>query len=207
MIRAERFSTRPRILSSMDNQRGISLVLVLVMIVILGFSAGIAGSTWSDLVRRSREEDLLWKGGQIRKAIGAYYGTRHGQGGANIYPSELEYLLKDPRSLETKRYLRRLYPDPMTGGDWVLIKDQGGRIKGVRSSLAQEPFKTGNFSPENKDFEGKTLYSEWEFVFVPQATSQSRSQTPSGTPNSQSGPAGQPVSNSPQVGGKNAPHE
>ena len=182
MISAESSGSRLRILPLLQNQRGFSLVMVLLMLVILGLSMGVAGSAWSDLVRRSREADLLWKGGQIRKAIEAYYKAPHGQGtgAAKIYPSELEYLLKDPRSLETKRYLRRLYPDPMTGGDWILIKDQGGRIKGVRSSLEKEPFKTSNFSEENKDFEGRKLYSEWEFVYVPKPTAAGQ-QPPKGT--------------------------
>lgn len=152
------------------SQSGISLVLVLVMMAILGLSAGVAGTSWSTLVRRAREADLLWKGAQIRSAIGSYYRSSHGQGAPNIYPSKLEYLLKDPRFLQTKRHLRRLYPDPMTGEDWVLIKDQGGRIKGVRSAYEEEPFKQGNFSEENKDFEGRMLYSEWEFVYTPKTT-------------------------------------
>jgi type II secretory pathway pseudopilin PulG len=168
---------------------GVSLVLVLVLMAILGLSAGMAGSTWSSLTRREREADLLWKGGQIRTAIGKYYLTSHGQGAPKIFPSNLEYLLKDPRFIETKRYLRQLYPDPMTGKDWVLIKDQGGRIMGVRSALEKGPFKRGNFSEENKNFEGLGLYSEWEFVFVPprqipntgQTVPAGGTQAPSGT--------------------------
>ncbi|MCF6178171.1 MAG: type II secretion system GspH family protein [Geopsychrobacter sp.] len=156
----------------LKSESGISLVLVLVVMTIVGLSAGLAGSSWSSLVRRAREADLLWKGDQIRRAIGSYYLSSHGQGASRIFPSKLDYLLKDPRFLETRRHLRRLYPDPMTGQDWELIKDKGGRIKGVRSSLAEEPFKQGNFSEENKDFEGRGLYSEWEFVYIPQKKKQ-----------------------------------
>ena len=194
-----------RFLSSAGNilrsQSGISLVLVLVLMTILGLSAGIAGSSWSSIVRRAREADLLWKGGQIRKAIGSYYNDSHAQGAAKIYPSKLEYLIKDPRFLETRRHLRRLYADPMTGEDWVLIKDQGGRIKGVRSSLTEEPFKQGHFSEENKDFEGRALYSEWEFVYVPKAPTggnqpqtnpQQNNQNSSGNPNQQTNPNSNP---------------
>lgn len=159
---------------------GVTLVLVLVMMTIIGLSLGIAGMSWSSLTRRAKEADLLWKGGQIRKAIGSYYRSAHGQGAPNIFPSKLDYLLKDPRFLETRRHLRRLYSDPMTGKDWVLIKDQGGRIKGVRSSADKEPFKLGNFSVDNQDFEGRTSYSEWEFVYVPKAKGPASGQTPAG---------------------------
>ncbi len=164
----------------LKKESGFSLVLVLVVMTILGLSAGIAGSTWSTITRRAREADLLWKGAQIRKAIGSYYRASHGQGAPNIFPSRLEYLLKDPRFLQTRRHLRRLYPDPMTGEDWVLIKDPGGRIKGVHSSLQKTPFKQGNFSVDNQDFEGRESYSEWEFVYVPK-TKSTTTQKESGT--------------------------
>lgn len=177
MSQAEPATSVYALRNPLKNEAGLTLVLVLVAMLILGLSAGIAGSTISSLTRRAREADLLWKGEQIRKAIGEYYQIKHGQGAAMIYPSKLEYLLKDPRFLEPRRYLRRLYPDPMTGKDWVLIKDQGGRIKGVHSSLEEEPFKQSNFSDENKNFEGRELYTEWEFVYVPK---QVKTTTPEG---------------------------
>ncbi len=155
---------------SLKSDSGVTLVLVLVMVTILGLSAGIAGSSWSSLTRRAKEADLLWKGGQIRTAIGTYYESSHAQGAAKTYPSKLEYLLKDPRFLQTTRHLRRPYADPMTGSDWELIKDPGGRIKGVRSTFKEEPFKQGNFSAENEEFEGRGLYAEWEFVYTPKKT-------------------------------------
>lgn len=153
------------------DQTGISLLMVLVMLSILGLSVAMAGNSWTNLSRRAREADLLWKGTQIRAAIGSYYSKSHGQGAGKIFPSQLDYLLKDPRFLQTTRHLRRLYADPMTGGDWELIKDPTGRIKGVRSTLAEEPFKQSGFSEENRDFEGRTLYTEWEFAYQPVATS------------------------------------
>ncbi len=58
-------------LKPLKGESGVTLVLVLVLMTILGLSAGIAGSTWSSLTRRAREADLLWKGGQIRAAIGS----------------------------------------------------------------------------------------------------------------------------------------
>jgi hypothetical protein len=54
--------------------------------------------------------------------------------------------------------------------DWELIKDPGGRIKGVRSTFKEEPFKQGNFSAENEEFAGRGLYAEWEFVYTPKKT-------------------------------------
>lgn len=179
IVRRSLFILRPCKL--LQNESGVTLILVLVMMTILGMSAGVAGMSWSNMTRREREADLLWKGGQIRAAIGSYYNTSHGQGAApKSYPTKLENLLKDPRSLETRRHLRRPYVDPMTGKDWVLIKDAGGRIKGVRSSLEKEPFKQGNFSTANKEFEGRGFYSEWEFVYVPETPKPGAQKTPVG---------------------------
>lgn len=146
------------------NQRGVALMGVLVAVVILGLMSSIAGSSWTTIMQRAREQELLWRGNQYRQAIESYYTMAHG-GTQSMLPSDLESLTKDPRSVATLRHLRKLFSDPMTGEDWVLVKDPGGRIKGVRSSSPLEPFKQDGFAEENKDFVGKTMYNEWLFVF------------------------------------------
>ena len=164
-----------------DNQRGTILLMVLVSITLLGLMAGIAGSSWQTIMQRAKEVDLLWKGNRIRQAIGSYYNTSHAQGAApKSFPSELDFLIKDPRFLETRRYLRRLYPDPMTGEDWVTIKDPAGRVMGVRSSSDKVPFKQDDFDEVNKNFADQEKYSDWQFVYRPKKKSLSKS-TPSTT--------------------------
>lgn len=146
------------------DQRGVILMGVLVAVVVLGLMAGVAGSSWKTIVQRAKEQELLWRGGQYRNAIESYYKSAPG-GMPAALPSELESLVKDSRSVEVKRHLRKLFPDPMTGAEWELVKDPAGRILGVRSSSLLEPFKKDQFSEKNKDFAGKTNYREWEFVF------------------------------------------
>lgn len=149
-----------------QDQRGFTLMAVLVAVAIIGFSAGMAGSTWSSLVQRAKEADLFWRGDQYRKAIEGYYTKGHG--GAKLYPRELKHLLQDPRSLEARRHIRQLYKDPMTGEDWELIKDKkSGRITGVKSTSDKEPFRQDGFPEEYTDFAGAASYSDWEFVFKP----------------------------------------
>ena len=151
-----------------NSQRGAVLLMALVAITLLGLMAGIAGSSWQTIVQRAKEADLLWKGNQIRRAIGSYYNTSHAQGAApKVFPSKLDFLIKDPRFLETKRHLRRLYVDPMTGGDWEVIKGPSGRIMGVRSSSVKVPFKQDDFTEENESFVGQQSYHDWQFVFQP----------------------------------------
>ncbi|MDW7643644.1 MAG: type II secretion system protein [Desulfuromonadales bacterium] len=155
-------------LQPLKNQRGLTLMMVLVMVTVVGLTAGLAGSSWKTVVQQAREKELLWRGEQYRKAIGSYYLFSSGAGQrpqARSYPNTLDDLLKDPRSLEIRRHIRRLYPEPMTGGEWVLIRDPGGRIMGVRSSSSLKPFQQDNFSEENSGFKGKAAYRDWEFVY------------------------------------------
>ena len=138
---------------------------MLVLVVLLGLAAGMAGQSLGALLQREREAELLWRGQQYRQALASYYGFRQGAQGA--FPSKLEDLLRDPRSPAVIRHLRRLYNDPMTGKEWELIKDQGGRISGVRSTSELAPFQQTGFPGGLEEFEGKSSYREWEFVFVP----------------------------------------
>ncbi len=155
---------------------------VLILVVVLGLALGMAGSSWRTIMQQVKEEELLWRGDQYRKAIAAYYGIS--QSGVQRYPNTLEDLLKDPRSLQTVRHLRRLYPDPMTGGDWIIIKDPAGGIKGVHSSSNLEPFKKDGFTEDDEDFKDATKYSEWEFSYQPQTTG---TRTTTGTTSTTSG--------------------
>ncbi len=93
-------------------------------------------------------------------------------GGAGPFPAKLEDLLSDPRFQQVRRYLRRLYPDPITGkADWVPIIGAGGGIVGVRSASEDHPIKQENFRPSDIAFTRKTRYADWAFIFVPPANS------------------------------------
>ena len=147
------------------HERGSVLLLLLIAVTLLGLAAGIAGSSWQTISQRAKEADLLWKGNQIRQAIAQYYdGPSQSTAGPKKLPAELSVLLRDPRYLESRRYLRKIYPDPMTGGDWELIKDQSGGIVGVKSRSLKKPFKQDGFAEENKSFAGAATYSEWHFI-------------------------------------------
>jgi type II secretory pathway pseudopilin PulG len=146
-----------------DPQRGAILLLLLVMVVIMGLAAGMAGQTWRSTMQRAREAELLWRGQQYQKAIASYYAVRQGQ---QMFPAKLEDLLKDPRFPNVVRHLRRLYKDPMTGEDWALVTDSSKRIIGVRSRSDLEPFRKDGFPKALDKLKGKEAYDEWEFVFV-----------------------------------------
>lgn len=166
-----------RSLQPLHNQRGATLMVVLLMMVIMGMAAAMAGNTWKNVMQREREEELLFRGGQYRRAIESYFKMAHG-GAKGMYPKRVEDLLKDPRSLQPLRHLREAYKDPFTGEDFELIQEGGGvtdlpgvkslaGIRGVRSKSRLEPFRKGGFRAPYEDFAGAAAYSDWKFVFAP----------------------------------------
>ena len=118
---------------------------------------------WRTALKRENEAELLFRGDQIRKGINSYY--QNNIRGKGSYPQTLEALLKDPRTMTIKRHVRRIYRDPMTkSGEWGLIRDKTGRIKGVFSKSMEKPLKAENFPKEYASFERASSYSEWRFV-------------------------------------------
>ncbi|MBW7956960.1 MAG: type II secretion system protein [Deltaproteobacteria bacterium] len=145
---------------------GFTYLSLLFLVTLMGLAAGTAGKYWSFEVRREKEEELIFRGMEIRRAIGKYYSESPG---AKTYPRSIDDLANDPRYPVTKRHLRKIYHDPMTGeADWEVIRAPDGGIMGVRSSSQAEPIKKQGFPPELKGFENRYFYNEWQFVFVPQ---------------------------------------
>jgi type II secretory pathway pseudopilin PulG len=142
---------------------GFTYLTVLFIVAIMGVGLALAGTVWQTAMLREREADLLHVGNEYRKAIERYYlsGTRQ-------YPRNLTDLLKDPRQPGTVRYLRKLYPDPVTGKDeWGLVKAPDGGIAGVHSTSEERPLKSGGFAVRDKEFEAKATYSDWKFIYAP----------------------------------------
>lgn len=141
----------------------ISLLILIAMIAI----ATTATVSVADLVRRrAAEEDLLYVGKQYIKAIMEYelYTPANHPSRA---PSRLEDLLKDPRQAGVKRYLRQLYPDPITGKlDWQLIPAPGGGIMGIKSASCAPTIKRSFSSGDWMYLDGKRRYCDWIFSYV-----------------------------------------
>ncbi len=146
---------------------GFSYIGVLLAVAIVGIAMTAANRYWSTIVLRERETELLFRGHQIQAAIGSYYENPPG-GQGKQYPRAIADLLRDPRYPQTRRHLRKWYPDPLTGeSNWVLIRDAGGRIKGVHSQHQGRPLKSGNFPKDFSFFEIATAYTDWKFIYTP----------------------------------------
>ncbi|HUI46305.1 MAG TPA: type II secretion system protein [Nitrospirota bacterium] len=141
---------------------GFAYIALLAVIVIIGISLGVAGKYWQNVMLRDKEEELLFRGDQYRRAIERYYFAFPGR---PQYPQSIDDLLTDSRTAVGKHYLRRKYKDPITGGDFIVIHDPlTNRIAGVHSGSDKTPLKKANFPKADADFEGKTKYSDWQFV-------------------------------------------
>jgi type II secretory pathway pseudopilin PulG len=144
-------------------QKGFTYLTALFVVAIIAGGLALLGEVWQTSSMREKEAELLFTGDQYRRAIQRYVLSGKGQ-----YPPALEDLLKDPRRPTTERYLRRLYPDPITGKDWGIVKAPSGGIAGVYSTSEEKPFKSANFKPRDRAFEGAQKYSDWQFVYTPQ---------------------------------------
>lgn len=147
---------------SAGKESGFTYVAVLILVATLGAVGAAFGELTSRAAQREREQELLFAGNEYRKAIESYY--RRTPGAFARYPRKLEDLLEDRRFPLPVRHLRRLYRDPMTGGDWGLVKSPDGFIMGVHSPSQEEPIKSAGFAYRDRAFEGARTYADWQFV-------------------------------------------
>jgi type II secretory pathway pseudopilin PulG len=144
---------------------GFTYLGVLLLVAMMGIALVVVSQVWVTMQKRDKEEELLFVGGQFRRALALYYANT--PGGGERYPRSLDDLLKDPRYPGVRRYLRKIYHDPITGrAEWGLVK-AGDLITGVHSLSDAEPLKKTEFRPADRNFEGRTKYSDW--VFLPRS--------------------------------------
>src|SRR5512139_2435922 len=147
-------------------EAGFTYIAMLIVIVVVGVTLAATGEVWHMAAKREKEQELLFVGSQFRYAIGQY--ARHGPAGSVRFPMRLEDLLQDPRAPNTRRYLRKIYNDPVTGSStWGLLKGPSGEIFGVYSLSEDEPAKKHNFSFADAGFEDKKKYADWVFMSLP----------------------------------------
>jgi len=153
-------------LTRQQKQRGFAYVWTLLLVAFFAASSLLAFRLESSLTTRSREADLVWIGLQFRKALQQYY--MDNQDKQDRYPRTLEELTDPKGQLVPKRYLRRIYIDPMTGNtDWGVVRSPGGGILGVYSKAAGEPRKKHGLPKELESFGKATSYRDWLFAYDP----------------------------------------
>jgi len=157
-----------RALTPISSQKGFTYLALLIAVAVGGAVLAAVGELTSHAQQREKEAELLFAGHQYRQAIAAYY--ERAPGGAKRYPQKLEDLLEDTRYPVVRRYLRKLYPDPVGGkAEWGLMEAPGGGIMGVYSLSEAQPRKSAGFSKPDEAFVDALRYADWKFFYAPAA--------------------------------------
>lgn len=156
---------------SLSKQSGFTFLVLLFLVSLMGVGLAVTGVLWRQDAQRDKERELLFIGGEFRRAIALYYERSPGK--VKRYPKNLEDLLQDKRQLTMQRYLRRLYRDPITGKNaWGTVKHPDGSIMGVFSLGKETPIKQADFAPQDSQFQHAKQYSDWQFVYLPHTAAQ-----------------------------------
>ena len=139
-------------LTPISNQRGVTYLVMMFLVVLLGISLMAMNQHWSIILKRDREKELAFRGKRIKEAIERYVDDYEVQKGTreSRYPLTLEDLTKQP-----KRYLQTAYKDPLTGNKFDVIRTGMG-IRGVRSPSHDRPF-------DQVTFQGAQRYHDIRF--------------------------------------------
>jgi hypothetical protein len=142
------------------DSRGVTYLMVMFAIVLIGITLSAVGKHWTMIVQREKEADLIAKGIEIQNALALYSATM--KAGRlvpmEVYPQSLAELTRLP-----KPYLRKVYTDPVSGGDWEYLRAPTGGIMGVRSRNKGKPIKERDFPLAVRHFEGRKSYRDWMF--------------------------------------------
>lgn len=159
MARTARLTTAGR------RQAGVAYLALLILLAAMSAASATFATIWHTNMQREKEKELQHIGLQFRRAIMQYYESSLGE---KKYPQRLEDLLSDRRFMGERRYLRRIYRDPMTQKTtWGLVPAPGGGFMGVYSLSNEQTLKKDGFPVMLKDFGNKNNYSEWKFVYAP----------------------------------------
>jgi type II secretory pathway pseudopilin PulG len=180
--------------SSRRHERGYAMAALLVSLAVIGVIIGMAMPVWRTVVQREREEELIFRGRQYARAIQLFQRKY-----ANAYPPNVDVLVeqrflrkkyKDPVNKDGEFEI--LYQATLA----QRAAAQGGRggaslssPGGVGQRGATSGSSTGSTSgtqvagpqggvvgvvSKNKSksirvYDGRSVYSEWQFIWVPAA--------------------------------------
>lgn len=145
-------------------QRGVTYLWMLFLVFLLGLGLGKGLEVQSLALQRQQEAELVEVGTLYREAIRRYYLASPGPG--RRYPERLEDLLRDPRSPVPRRFLRQLYPDPVSRQAFLPVPAPEGGIRGVRSPSPRAPVR--EVLPEGVELQGGPMasaYRDWAFIY------------------------------------------
>ena len=158
------------------DDRGYAMAALIAGLAIMAILWTVAMPAWSQLAKREREEELVFRGTQYARAIGLFQRKY-----ANANPPSLDALVE-------QRFLRKKYKDPMAAnGDFQLLyqtTQQPGSQGNQGQNPATAPQSSGlgtsaqvtsggiiGVASKSKEsslrvYNGRTHYNEWQFIYL-----------------------------------------
>lgn len=165
-----------------EGERGASLVSLIAGLTIMFIMMSVAVPSWQYVMKDAREEELLFRGDQIAKAIKRYQDKN-----GSALPPNLEILVQ-------RRFLRKVYKEPFAkDGKWRFVRPgepllpgvpgvnvrqpppstmvgqaptAGGTIGGTITASGAGILGVASFSKDKslRILNGRTRYDEWLFI-------------------------------------------
>ena len=166
-------------------EAGYAMAALLVGMSVMAIMLSVAMPTWSHMIRRDKEEELIFRGTQYARAINQYQRKF-----ASASPASLDVLIE-------QRLLRKKFRDPLSpnkDGEFQMLylqnqatmgpQGQGSRGSGsqsgpgVGSSIGPSSSGRGaivgvaskNTGQSIKTYNGKNRYNEWQFIGMAMST-------------------------------------
>jgi len=143
---------------------GFTYISLVILLAIIGLATAATLRLGVTLQRAATEQALLDIGEEFSNALRSYAAaTPQGQ---PQQPPTLQHLLKDPRFPGTRRHLRKIFVDPMTGkAEWgvVYLGDKVG-VVGIYSLSTAKAIKVANFPQRFQAFNGREYVADWKFT-------------------------------------------
>lgn len=110
------------------SEAGYSMIVLMASVAIMLILLGAATPGWRYLTKDDREEELIFRGGQIADAI-----QRFQRKNGNALPASLDVLVKG-------KFLRKAYKDPMVpDGKWRFLRPGEAVVPGAVPGIAGRP--------------------------------------------------------------------
>jgi type II secretory pathway pseudopilin PulG len=115
------------------SQRGYILLTLLLFLALLVIFFAAAVTPIAFQIKRDREEEMIHRGVQYSRAIRKYV-KKNGR-----YPARLEEL----ENTNNIRFLRKRYKDPLTGGDFKILRQGDPQLAGLTAIAGLGPQAAG----------------------------------------------------------------
>jgi type II secretory pathway pseudopilin PulG len=192
-----------------SRDRGYAMAALLIAMAVMAILMTVALPTWKQTIQREKEEELIFRGNQYARAIGAYQRKY-----ANASPQTFDVLVD-------QHFLRKKFTDPFSLAEDGAFQPITASVQspGAAGTLATPTASRGggiigvtstNTGTSIREYNGHTHYNEWQFVPVQQTVSAGGSgggagqqRTQGGGSQGQSGQGAKPGTQTQTPGGSN----